>query len=939
MAERSFAKEVRTLGLGDGDVFHGEGILAVAKALLQSGVSYVGGYQGAPVSHMMDVFSDAREILDSLGVHVETCANEAAACAMLAASINYPVRGCAVWKSTVGTNVASDALSNLASAGVTGGALIVVGEDYGDGASIIQERSHAFAMKSQVWLLDPRPSLPAMVRAVEKGFELSEASNTPVMLELRIRACHVHGSFTAKANRPPAYSSRRFLDGPRFDYERICLPPSTYLQEQKKVRERWPAAVEFLREHRLNEHFPACGPDAIEDVGIITQGGMYNAVLRALALLGFADPAGNARVPIFVLNATYPLVPEEISGFCAGKRAVLVVEEGQPDYLEEAIGSLLRRADVNTKLLGKGPFPMAGEYTGEVVLRGIDSFLRDSLGHNEAPDPGVVAAVDDAKRRAAEILAAPVPGRPPGFCTGCPERPVFSALKIVQREVGEMHVSADIGCHTFATLPPFHIGNTVLGYGLGLASSAAITPHMGKRTVSIMGDGGFWHNGLTTGVASSVFNRSDDVLVVMNNGYTSATGGQAIPSTRVGSGANGSGSANGGAGANGRRFEESGPGASESIERALRGVRGEVGPARADLFRREDGQGPARRPDRRRQGAQGHRGGRRMPAHAPAPLPAVVRPALEGGPAGGAYPFRGGRGRVHGGSLLHPPLRLSELDREGELGPASHRPGRARRQRLRGVRSVRRGRARGGALPVVLPRRDREQPVGLGPASPRRAKPGHRGARPCLKPKLKPPWPPGRVGIRIRTSPPIRAPARHPEPGTGRRGARRVRRGVGRAFPDPRTAALRTALGAASRTSGAENRRRTRRNAPGRCSSRRWAARAAACSRAGSWTPLRRMGGSSRRRRCPGSHNGPGPPPTTWRSDRGADMTGRRRALLPPLPPPMPPPLRPPVRRPRMAPARIPPGAGSWPSFPPPATWTSSSRPSSSKPGGPPRTG
>ena len=572
MAERSFAKEVRTLGLGDGDVFHGEGILAVAKALLQSGVSYVGGYQGAPVSHMMDVFSDAREILDSLGVHVETCANEAAACAMLAASINYPVRGCAVWKSTVGTNVASDALSNLASAGVTGGALIVVGEDYGDGASIIQERSHAFAMKSQVWLLDPRPSLPAMVRAVEKGFELSEASNTPVMLELRIRACHVHGSFATRANRPPAWSSRRLLEGPRFDHERICLPPATYVQEQKKVNERWPAAIAFIRESGLNEHFPATGPDAIDDVGIITQGGMYNAVLRALALLGFADPAGNARVPIFVLNATYPLVPEEISGFCAGKRAVLVVEEGQPDYLEEAIGSLLRRADVNTRLLGKGPFPMAGEYTGEVVLRGVDSFLRDSLGHNEAPDPGVVAAVDDAKRRAAEILAAPVPGRPPGFCTGCPERPVFSALKIVQREVGEMHVSADIGCHTFATLPPFHIGNTVLGYGLGLASSAAITPHMGKRTVSIMGDGGFWHNGLTTGVASSVFNRSDDVLVVMNNGYTSATGGQAIPSTRVGSGANGSGSANGGAGAHGRRFEESGPGASESIERALRGV-------------------------------------------------------------------------------------------------------------------------------------------------------------------------------------------------------------------------------------------------------------------------------------------------------------------------------------------------------------------------------
>ena len=566
MAERSFAKEVRSLELGDGDVFHGEGILAVAKALLQSGVSYVGGYQGAPVSHMMDVFNDARGILDSLGVHVETCANEAAACAMLSASINYPVRGCAVWKSTVGTNVASDALSNLASAGVTGGALIVVGEDYGDGSSIIQERSHAFAMKSQVWLLDPRPSLPAMVRAVEKGFELSEASGTPVMLELRIRACHVHGSFATRANRAPAWSSRRPLEGPRFDYGRICLPPSTYAQEQDKVRRRWPAAVEFIREHRLNEHFPSTGPDAVDDIGIVTQGGMYNAVLRALALLGFADEAGRTRVPVFVLNVTYPLVPEEVSGFCAGKRAVLVVEEGQPAYLEEAIGSLLRKADVNTTLSGKGPFPMAGEYTGEVMLRGVDTFLRDVLGHNEAPDPGIVGAVDEARRRAAGILAAPVPGRPPGFCTGCPERPVFSALKIVQREVGDVHVSADIGCHTFATLAPFNVGNTVLGYGLGLASSAAIRPHMGRRTVSIMGDGGFWHNGLSTGVAGAVYNGSDDVLVVMNNGYTSATGGQAIPSTRAGSVPGPRTGGGGGA------FAESGTGASRTIEAALRGV-------------------------------------------------------------------------------------------------------------------------------------------------------------------------------------------------------------------------------------------------------------------------------------------------------------------------------------------------------------------------------
>src|SRR6202008_4811285 len=165
-------------------------------------------------SHLMDVMADANEILEGLGVHFENSASEATAAATLAASVNYPLRGAVTFKAPVGTNVASDALANLASGGVTGGALIIVGEDYGEGSSIMQERSHAFAMKSQVWLLDPRPNLPSIVKAVEDGFELSEASNTPVMLLVRIRACHVHGRFIAKDNQRPKYTLRQALENP-----------------------------------------------------------------------------------------------------------------------------------------------------------------------------------------------------------------------------------------------------------------------------------------------------------------------------------------------------------------------------------------------------------------------------------------------------------------------------------------------------------------------------------------------------------------------------------------------------------------------------------------------------------------------------------------------------------------------------------------------------
>src|SRR3954465_9114578 len=242
MAERSFKEEVGKLRLGAGEEFRGEGILAITKALLESGVSYVAGYQGAPISHLMDVLADANDILEELGVHFENSASEATAAATLAASVNYPLRGAVTFKSTVGVNVASDALANLASGGVAGGALVIIGEDYGEGSSIMQERVHPFAMKSQIWLLDPRPNLPSIVAAVKHGFELSEASHTPVMLQLRIRACHVHGEFTAAENKRSDFTIGEALDNPQRDVSRIVLPPASFVHEQEKVRGRWPAA-------------------------------------------------------------------------------------------------------------------------------------------------------------------------------------------------------------------------------------------------------------------------------------------------------------------------------------------------------------------------------------------------------------------------------------------------------------------------------------------------------------------------------------------------------------------------------------------------------------------------------------------------------------------------------------------------------------------------
>ena len=528
MAERSFKHEVKKLRLGNGDSFQGEGILAITKALLQSGVSYVGGYQGSPISHLMDVLNDAQDVLHELGVHFEANGSEATAAAMLSASINYPLRGAVTWKSTVGTNVASDALSNIASSGVTGGAMAIVGEDYGEGSSIMQERTYAFAMKAQMWLLDPRPDHTKIVTMIEHGFSLSEASKTPIFFMMRVRGCHATGEFIAQDNVSPEFTPENHVT-PNREAEKIILPPYVFDQEREKVDDRLPSALRFIVENNLNE----CFPGECTDLGIITCGGSYNTLIRALERQGLSDVFGNSSIPIYVMNVTYPVVPEEIVSFCLGKTHVLLLEEGQPAYIEPELHAILRKRDIQTKILGKDVFPPAGEYTAQVLLTGLTRFLDVSNNANLKP----LLSLDEVEALGSPLetfdqnrLVEVLPARPSGLCTGCPERPLFSAIKQLQTEQGPFHISSDIGCHSFATLAPFNLGNTIMGYGLSLASSSSIRKTLPHKAISIMGDGGFWHNGLSTGVVSAVFNKHDGLLIIVNNGYSAATGGQDIPS-------------------------------------------------------------------------------------------------------------------------------------------------------------------------------------------------------------------------------------------------------------------------------------------------------------------------------------------------------------------------------------------------------------------------
>ena len=470
------------------------------------------------------------------------------------------------------------------------------------------------------------------------------------------------------------------------------LPPASYLHEKEKIDKRWPAAVKFIRERKLNEHF---GPESGR-VGIVMQGGMYNGVMRALQRLGLADIRGRTDVPLYVLNVTYPLIDDEFLDFARDKDAVLVVEEGQPNHIEQAFGAMLHKAGVPTKLFGKDPFPIAGEYTGAIMLDSVSSFRPQERAGPSCPTAtGCRTSRPPPRSRRSRPRRCRRVRR--ASASAAPSGPIFAAMKLVEKELGVHHVAADIGCHLFSILPPFNIGASTMGYGLGPASASAFNVPAKKRPISIMGDGGFWHNGLNSGITNAVFNKHDGVTIIVDNFYSAATGGQDIMSSRA--------------------KNQVAPDRQRDHQGGARRRRQMGAPDRPDLRRHLDARHAEGSADDEGEGPENHRRLVGMHAEQAAPREAARRESDCRRQARGEAALRRRRGRLHRRPRLHAPLRLPVAVDEGAGRSAPRRSGRGDRRVLRRLRQLRRGGGRRRALPVLLPRRRDPQSERLRPSS------------------------------------------------------------------------------------------------------------------------------------------------------------------------------------------------------------------------------
>ncbi len=537
------------LNAGEGEILHGDTHLTILKAFLESGVSYLGGYPGSPTAGLIDAITDAYEpVLKEKGVYFDCSGNEASAASLLSASINYPVRGSVNWK-IVGTNVASDALSHICSSGVRGGAMIIVGEDYGCDSTLAAEKAMPFAYKSAMTVIDPRGNLQKISELIKKGFELSEYSNMPTMFILSTRIAHIRNKMVCGDNKQSEINTTNKVGELINNMNNIPFPPFVLDQQKRKYNERMPSAIEFIKSSGMNEFFNGTR----EDIGIITHGTIYNSVIRGLYHLGESDLSGKSNIPIYNLNVTYPLVPSEINDFLKNKKAVLVVEEGMPNLIEEHIRATAQRSKSDTDIFGKDIITTDADFTPEKILSGITDFL---LKFTESDTKkgfvkNKIEKIVKHRERAANYYKDEIAKRTPVFCTGCPERPIFSAIKILEETYGASYYAADIGCYTMGALPPFNMSNSITGMGLGLASAGALSRMSDERVISFMGDGTFWHSGLTTSIANAVYNNQNAILIIFENFWTSMTGHHENP-------------------ASGKNMRQEGIGM--SIEKALKGT-------------------------------------------------------------------------------------------------------------------------------------------------------------------------------------------------------------------------------------------------------------------------------------------------------------------------------------------------------------------------------
>ena len=467
---------------------------AIIQGALESGVKFVSGYPGCPSAEIGDGFG---KIAKENGVYAEWSTNEKTG---LESAIGASFSGLKslVNMKSFGINVCSDVLFPLAYTGTKAGMVIFVGDDPNCHSSAQSEQdSRGYAYLSHVPFLEPS-SPQECLDFTKLGYEISEKFNIPVILRSTTRVVHQRAIVEFNLAEKTEKQIGEFIKNP---HQFSTMPPRT-MEMKKELLEKLEKIRSFAEKSKANKITGTHSTSLRAKVGIIASGISYSHVLEALEAMGL-------DIPVLKLGFFYPLPEKLISGFMKGKKKLLVVEELNP-YIEKEIVRLAKDTNPKLQIFGKNILPEVGELSADKVCIALSKIT------------GKKFAVQKIKK-------INLPKRTARLCEGCPYWYILPTLKRVAE--GAIF-TGDIGCNMIAGLAPHSMHDTLfaMGASIGIAHgiSKAEGPERSRRVVSMMGDGTFFHSGIA-GMINAVYNKSNPLMVVLDNRITAMTGHQTNP--------------------------------------------------------------------------------------------------------------------------------------------------------------------------------------------------------------------------------------------------------------------------------------------------------------------------------------------------------------------------------------------------------------------------
>lgn len=452
---------------------------ALAQGALDAGISGFYAYPGTPSTEIMEY---AQRVKQAEGIHRTWSSNEKTAVES-AIGMSYAGKRTMAMMKHVGLNVAADPFMNSAFTGANGGLIITVADDPSMHSSQNEQDSRFYGKFAMIPVLEPSNQQECYDMAFY-GFELSEKYHIPVLIRLTTRLSHSRAGVVRRNPLP-----QNALKKPDDLFQFMLLPAIA----RKKYQHLIELQSSFVDES-ANSPFNFFAMQAKEfSKGIICTGLAYNYLREAFQ---------GAQIPYPVIKVSqYPLPEKQIHALYDACDSLLILEEGMPLVEEQLKG-----------LAFKDSKPIHGRLDGTIARAG-------ELNPNKV---AVALGLPDTFGQAVPEI---VTGRPPALCVGCPHADSYLALNEAIKDYGRGHVFSDIGCYTLGFMPPYNAINSCVDMGASITMAKGAADSGLFPAIAVIGDSTFAHSGLT-GLLDCIFDKSNVVIVILDNSTTGMTGGQ-----------------------------------------------------------------------------------------------------------------------------------------------------------------------------------------------------------------------------------------------------------------------------------------------------------------------------------------------------------------------------------------------------------------------------